>query len=187
MTEATFLPCYQSLSDLIHSHASNRPTARAVEFAGRSLSWSELDLIGRCIGAQLNREGIKPGEHVGLLAKNTDAYFELLAGCSHAQCVLTPINWRLSPDEIAFILKDAEIRVLFVSSEYCDLARQLLSDLDHEIRLFVLDGAERSDCTHYQSGATLNPRTALPAHPHRLMYSCRSIRPARPVHQKASS
>lgn len=149
MNDVASLVRHQSLSDLIHSHASNRPTACAVEFAGRSLTWSELDVIGRCIGAQLNREGIKPGEHVGLLAKNTDAYFELLAGCSHARCVLTPINWRLSADEIAFILKDAEIRVLFVSSEYCELARQLLDDLNRETRLFVLDGPERSDCTHY--------------------------------------
>lgn len=140
---------HDSLSDLIHAHASNRSSRRAVEFAGRTLTWNELDLIGQRVGAQLNRDGMVPGDHVGLLAKNCDAYFELLAGCSYAQGVLTPINWRLSADEIAFILKDADIKILFVSSEYCDLAHKLMGDLGRSDSLMVLDGSERSDCAHY--------------------------------------
>ncbi|GAD59413.1 long-chain-fatty-acid--CoA ligase [Brevundimonas abyssalis TAR-001] len=108
-------------------------------FQDKTTSYRALAEIGANVGAALIATGLSANDHVGLLAKNTDAYFELLAGCSQARCVLTPVNWRLAPDEVCFILKDAEVKVLFTSAEYLEIAIGLAAEIGIK-RVILLDG-----------------------------------------------
>ncbi|MGE0596174.1 MAG: long-chain-fatty-acid--CoA ligase [Hyphomonadaceae bacterium] len=151
VAHAARLRVHGSVSDLIRTHAEIRPSHDAVVFGDRRISYGELHDLGRRIGAGLLSAGVSPGARVGLLAKNCDSYFELLAGCSAARSVLTPVNWRLSADEISFVLKDADIQALFVSSAYFNIAQRLMSELGRSDRLFLLDGPEQSDCIYYPS------------------------------------
>lgn len=139
----------RSLTHLLSQHADERPTHDAVVFGDRRITFSELKAVGQRVGGRLAREGAAPGTRIGVLSKNTDAYFELLAGCSAARCVLTPVNWRLAPDEIAFILKDADIEDLFVSAEYLDIVRPVMTDLGRADRLFLIDRSQAPGCISY--------------------------------------
>ncbi|CCW18400.1 Long-chain-fatty-acid--CoA ligase [Sphingobium indicum BiD32] len=109
-------------------------------FDKTSRSYSDLADESRCLGAGLISLGLRPGSRVGLLSRNCGAYFELLAACGFARTVLTPVNWRLAPGEIALVLKDANIDILFVSSEYLHIALDLMNDLGRAGRLILLDG-----------------------------------------------
>jgi long-chain acyl-CoA synthetase len=57
------------------------------------------------------------GDRIAYVGKNSDHYFELLFGAAKAGVVLAPIGWRLAPREIAYILGDAEARMVFVGPE----------------------------------------------------------------------
>ncbi|MDP3403485.1 MAG: long-chain-fatty-acid--CoA ligase [Brevundimonas sp.] len=139
--EASVLGALSTLPDLLRHHARVRPGRRAVVFSGVERTYAELAEDGDRLGRRLLELGLRPGSRVGLLARNCGAYFELLAACGAARVVLTPVNWRLAPDEIAFILKDAEIEVLFVSSDYLDIATRLMAELGLPDRLILLDGS----------------------------------------------
>ena len=58
-----------------------------------------------------------PGDRVGLLMKNCAQYVELLYACWTIGACAVPINARLHPREVAFILDDADARVCFVTDE----------------------------------------------------------------------
>src|SRR4051812_33491886 len=59
--------------------------------------------------------GLAPGDRVALLAHNGPAYLELLHAAWIAGLVAVPINSKLHPREVAFILADSGTRALFVS------------------------------------------------------------------------
>jgi len=77
--------------------------------------------------------GMQKGDHVAILGKNSIQYLELCHGAAKAGVVFGTINWRLSADEIAFIVKDADNKVLFVEHGFEDLLakfRDQIPDID---------------------------------------------------------
>ena len=99
-----------AVADVARVQARERPGEVALWHDGRQTTYAELDaLSSRCANA-LIAAGIRPGDHVGVLAKGNDDFFILWMGALKARACLTPVNWRLAPPEIAFILKDAGAR-----------------------------------------------------------------------------
>lgn len=104
---------------LVPTHQSGiRPDATAIIFAGRPTTYAELDERSTKVATQLQAAGIKPGARVGLLAKNSARYIEILYGIMKAGAVATTINWRLAPEEVAFIVGDAEMPFIFVERAF---------------------------------------------------------------------
>ena len=92
------------LADIPRVQASLRPAETALWFEGRATSFAELDTRTNQVANGLLALGIKPDDRVGYLAKNTDAYYEMLFGCAKARAVMTGVNTRLAPPEVKFIL-----------------------------------------------------------------------------------
>ncbi len=83
----------------------------------RTRRWGDVaDRVTRLAGAIAAT--IQPGEHVGILAMNGDAYFELVFAIPWAGGVTVPLNTRLAPAELAFQLRDAAVQTLFYSHEF---------------------------------------------------------------------
>ena len=68
-------------------------------------------------GALQTRLGVAAGGRVALVMRNNAAYVELLYACWAAGAAAIPVNVKLHPREIAFILDDAQARVCFVTDE----------------------------------------------------------------------
>jgi long-chain acyl-CoA synthetase len=68
-------------------------------------------------GALRGRLGVSAGGRVALLMRNDAAYVELLYACWAAGAVAIPVNVKLHPREVAFILDDAGARACFVTDE----------------------------------------------------------------------
>ena len=94
--------------------ADQHPTDLALCDGTRTRSWAELhDRVTRW--ARFLREdlGLAPHDHVALLMGNRCEAFEgILAGIA-AGVWVTPINWHLAPDEVAYVVADSGAKVLF--------------------------------------------------------------------------
>ena len=55
-------------------------------------------------------EGIAEGDHVATVCKNSAVFLATYYACSRLGAITTPINWRLTPPEVEYILHDAEAR-----------------------------------------------------------------------------
>jgi acyl-CoA synthetase (AMP-forming)/AMP-acid ligase II len=107
-----------SLADISRVHSRLTPQRPAIAFEGRTTTYEQLDTRASQVAHALIASGVKPGDRVAHLGKNTDFYLELLLGAAKAGAVMTPVNWRLAPREFAYIINDCEAKVLFVGPEF---------------------------------------------------------------------
>ena len=125
-----------NLADIIRAQGKARGDTMAFEFEGRRTSYAELDTHTNQIAHGLTALGVKPGERIAYLGKNSDIYFELLLGAMKANVVMAPVNWRLAGPEIAFIVEDCRAPVLFVGPEFIEQVQALRAQLP-SVRSFI--------------------------------------------------
>src|SRR5712692_8890115 len=92
---------------------------------------------GRLAGA-LRACGVQAGDRVAFLSANCHRLLEAYYGVLEAGGVLLPLNIRLAPHELAYILNDAGATVLFLEKQFLEVAdsfRQTLSGVQSFILL----------------------------------------------------
>jgi acyl-CoA synthetase (AMP-forming)/AMP-acid ligase II len=94
------------------------------------ITYRELDRSCNALVALLQEQGIKAGDRVAYLGKNSDLYFSVLLGAVRAGVVIVPLNWRLTAPEIAYQLRDSTSRLLFCDPEFIAAATQAVAGLD---------------------------------------------------------
>jgi fatty-acyl-CoA synthase len=144
----------RSLADLSRVGARRRGDKTAFEFEGRVTSYNALDAQSNRLANALIAAGVKPGDRIAYLGKNTDRYFELLCAVAKARGVLTPVNWRLAGPEIVYILNDCGAKVLFSGAETLELAESL--DLPN-VALRVSVESPRAGWTDYEAFRDAHP------------------------------
>lgn len=92
----------------------------------RRYTYRELHERVHRLGNALTRLGVKRGDRVAVLAPNTRMALEAHLAVPLIGAVLVPINIRLSPQEIAYILDHSEASVLLADSEFVTHVRPIL-------------------------------------------------------------
>ena len=82
------------------------------------------DRVARLAGA-ITALGVGDGDRVGVLALNSDRYYELLYAVPWAGAVVNPVNVRWSAAEIAYSLRDCGTDVLFVDDAFAPMVDDL--------------------------------------------------------------
>ena len=133
-------PQLANLADMVRDRAKTRGNAVVYEFEGRQTSFAEFDIRTNRVANALIALGIKPGERIAYLGKNSDLYFELLLGAMKANVVMAPVNWRLAGPEVAFIVEDCKAPVLFVGPEFIAQARNIKPQLPDFATIITTEG-----------------------------------------------
>jgi fatty-acyl-CoA synthase len=82
--------------------------------------------------------GVRKGDRVGVIDTNTHRLLELHFGAPQIGAILLPINIRLSPREIAYVLNDSGARVLVINEDMMNLVeKESLPGVEHRI---ILEG-----------------------------------------------
>ena len=109
--------------------AQANPDKLAIKFEQDSFTFTELlSRVCRLINA-LRSLGIQKGDRVAILSQNCHQYRELFWAVAIGGYMIVPINYRLSPREIAYILNDSEAKALLLSDEYSLLIDSIRKDL----------------------------------------------------------
>ena len=156
-----------TIDRIIRDRARITPEAVAIQEAGRTWTYAELDSRSD----ELSR-GLGHGERVSTLTGNTGEHVALMFACAKAGAILHPISWRLAPAEIAYQLDDAEPSLFLIEEPYRDLADAALELADVRPALEpasnnLLQGhALDTDPLFliYTSGTTGKPKGALLTH-----------------------
>lgn len=172
-----------SIAELIQRQVS-RGSKRPMLFYGeQTLSYGDIDAQADRVAAGLHAAGLSAGDRVALLDKNSPEQFEILFGNSKAGVVTVPINWRLSPDEVIYILNHSEARIVFVGAEFAEPLMQRRAKLEREVRIIVMD-EDAGDA--YSLWLTAAPTTAPRVKRSRTMCRFSYTLPAPPGAPKAS-
>jgi len=128
-----------TLGDVPRHHGRTRGERIAQSFEGRLTTYAELDRRTNLVANGLIAAGVKPGEAVTYLGKNSDHYFEIVLGAAKAGAVIAPIGWRLAPSEVAYILDDTAAKVLFLGAEHGECAKAALAETQTKPRVIVME------------------------------------------------
>lgn len=100
--------------------------------------------VSKLAGA-LRKAGVQPGDRVAFLSTNCHRLLEAYYGVIEAGAVLLPLNIRLAPQELAYILNDSGARVLFFQSHFLDLVGSFRSKLATVGSFHFLDAPAQTD------------------------------------------
>ena len=103
-----------TLATIVREHVAKTPDAPALTFEGATLSFAELDERSSRAANALIGDGVRGGDRVALLTRNTPEFYEIVFACSKIGAVLVGLNWRLAPPEIGAIVADATPSVIIV-------------------------------------------------------------------------
>jgi acyl-CoA synthetase (AMP-forming)/AMP-acid ligase II len=103
-----------TLAHIVREHAAATPDAPALTFEGVTWSFATLDELSSRSANALADAGVRAGDRVALLTKNTPEFYELMFACSKIGAILVGLNWRLAPPEITAIIDDARPTVVIV-------------------------------------------------------------------------
>ena len=94
--------------------------------------------------AAFYRLGIRKGDHVATLFPNGNEVLESFFALLQIGAVIIPLNMRLSPEELRFIIDQSDAAYLMVSHEFLPLIRGIRDTL-RRVRRFILSGAPAAD------------------------------------------
>lgn len=92
-------------------------------------TWKEFNERINRLANSLLKMGIKRGDHVAILMENCHRYIELYYAMAKAGIIPVPLNFRLHPNELKYIIENSESIGLIVESEYKEVAVKLKPEL----------------------------------------------------------
>jgi acyl-CoA synthetase (AMP-forming)/AMP-acid ligase II len=108
----------------------------------------------------LRSVGIKKGDCVAILHENSHQFLEAYFSTAQIGAILNPLNTRLSPKELAFILKDSGATILIASRRFTSSVKTL-SELEIELKqvIWTGDGDETKLCSEVDYEDVIREKT----------------------------
>jgi fatty-acyl-CoA synthase len=100
------------------------------------------------LASAIRNVGAIPGDRIAFLSTNCHRLLEAYYGVLEASCILLPLNIRLSPEELAFVLNDAEARFLFLEPMFLPLVDVLRPMVPSIESFFLLGGRPETEWLH---------------------------------------
>lgn len=135
------------------------------------VTYAELAALARRQAAKLDELGLEVGDRVAVVSHNSARLLTSFFGVAGSGRVLVPVNFRLRPDEVSYIVAHSGARVLYVDPELDEALAGV--DVEHRFVLgddgdmFADEGVEPREwepdegataCINYTSGTTARPK-----------------------------
>jgi fatty-acyl-CoA synthase len=144
-------------------------TALVDRARGEHLSYAELDRSADLWASVLRALGVEPGGIVAVLAGNRREGVELFFACGRVGAALLPLNWRLSPAELAGVLEDARPTLLLGEDRFRAAAEEAARGLSGGLRWVDLDSD--APALRARAGAPTPEVRADPDDPQLVLYT----------------
>ncbi|MDO9457424.1 AMP-binding protein [Nocardioides sp.] len=135
------------------------------------LTYAELGALARRQAARLDQLGIEVGDRVAVVSHNSARLLTSFFGVVASGRVLVPVNFRLQPDEVRYIVEHSGARVLYVDPELDEALADVTAEhrfvLGADADLYAEEGVEprawepdenATATINYTSGTTARPK-----------------------------
>ena len=113
------------LADVVAMGAVRYGEKTAFTSFGEALSYNGLERESNRVANMLVEHGVEPGDRVGLFVPNTNQFPETYFGVLKAGAVAVPLNLRMDPETLVYVLRDSEANHLVGTHLFADEVREL--------------------------------------------------------------
>lgn len=143
-TEQPYLARRQNWANQLARHALMQPDATALRFLGHTTTWAELDRRVTALAGALSRRGVGFGDRVLILMLNRTEFIESFLAANKLGAIAVPVNFRMTPPEIAFLVSDCQARVLVTEAVLANVATAV-RDIDPTLATVIVAGGGADD------------------------------------------
>lgn len=133
-------------------NAKHNPNNLAIIDGNKQYSYQEFAERTAKLKESLKTRGIEKGDSVGILMYNNFRYLELFYAITAIGAIAVPLNTKLSLKELEYIMKDSELKMLFLHNEFLQYIPYFQENIS-EIKEYILAEDEERDSvevTHYE-------------------------------------
>ena len=134
------IPKNMTLQELLQWRFTESADEIAHKFKDRETSYKELHIASNKIANGLIKLDCAPDSRIAYLGKNSDYFFEFLAGTIKSGTVAVGVNWRLAPPEVKYVLDDSSSEIIFVGKEFYPIVEQIIDELPDIKKVIAVDG-----------------------------------------------
>ncbi len=111
-----------TLGDVLRRTAARLPDKTAIVCGDVRWTYREFDTLCTRLANGFASIGVKAGDHVSILSRNSHAFAAVRFALARMGAVMVPINFMLGADEVAYILRHAGAQTLCVGPDMVELA-----------------------------------------------------------------
>lgn len=139
-----------SLAETFRWRCKNSANSTAIKFLDREQTYAQFDTNSNQVAQGLLNFGIKKDSRIAYLAKNTDYFFEILNGGLKSGSVTVGVNWRLTAEEVAYVLEDSKSELVFVSSDFFEIIDNIKDKVSSLKNIIAIDGSHSNWLNYVQ-------------------------------------
>jgi len=111
------------------------PEKKAVVCNDKEFTYKQFDSRVSKLANALLKSGISKGDKVAVIHKNCHYFLESYFGVMHTGAVVVPLNHYLSANELAFILKDSETKLLIAENNFSKKVQDARNKTEQELKI----------------------------------------------------
>src|SRR6476469_7748128 len=111
---------------IVERNARLHPDRLAFALGDKRVTHASYRARAEQLAAGLADAGIRPGDRVGVVSQNNLEFVDLYGAVARLGAILVPVNWRLSADEVTYVIADAAPKIVIA-----DAANQPLLQAAH--------------------------------------------------------
>jgi long-chain acyl-CoA synthetase len=128
---------FASTAEVLRQRAQQDPDRIAISFEDTSYTYEDLNTRSSRVANALAAAGVRSGDRVAVLDRNRLEHTEVMFGTAKLGATYLPINWRLAPDEVAYVLANSGASIVLIGSDLHGLLDRVTTqprviDLDAE-------------------------------------------------------
>ncbi|HUV38487.1 MAG TPA: class I adenylate-forming enzyme family protein [Planctomycetota bacterium] len=140
-----------TLHDVWTNTVEKFPRKTAVIWQDRRYAYGELDAMVRNLATRLAGDfGLARGDRLAVAAPNCLEFYLTYWAAMRLGVALVPVNTRLRPDVMAFIVNETDARVLVVHKDLAETVAQIRGQLPETLKLVAVD-SEMPGATSFAS------------------------------------
>lgn len=117
-----YLARRQNWVNQLERHAMMQPDAPALRFVGNTTTWADLRRRVAALAGALSGRGVGFGDRVMILMLNRTEFVESVLAANMIGAIAVPLNFRLTPTEIAVLVEDCVAHVMLTEAALAPVA-----------------------------------------------------------------
>ncbi|MDI6786875.1 MAG: AMP-binding protein, partial [Planctomycetota bacterium] len=130
-----------NLGEILRVNSIKHPHKIALKDRFSSLTFSQLNKRVNQLSHLLLGLGLNKGDKISCFLENCPEIVELYLACARTGIIINPINFRLSPAEVSYIINNADSKILFFHTEFYPLIESIKNSLSQIKYYFAINSA----------------------------------------------